>query len=205
MAYPLLNKVFLVTGSTDGIGLHTAQRLASQGATVLVHGRSEARVEAAVAAVRGAAGGGGGNAAGFASDLASLAGVRQLAQRVRQHSPCIDVLVNNAGVYEPQRKASEVGQAWLSAGRWSGTIPPSSFFMAALVAGFLTGCQFPQALPQDSSCWATERCGLVRYHQHCDFGPSLPQPCTLACPPCAPAPLHPGVPPPPPPSRMGWR
>lgn len=108
MAQPLLNKVFLVTGSTDGIGLHTAQRLASQGATVLVHGRSEARVEAAVAAVRGA-GGGIGDASGFACDLASLAGVRQLAERVRQHSPSIDVLINNAGVYEPQRRTTEVG------------------------------------------------------------------------------------------------
>ena len=38
-AAPLLNRTFLVTGATDGIGLHTAQKLASQGATVLVHGR----------------------------------------------------------------------------------------------------------------------------------------------------------------------
>lgn len=39
MAAPLLGKTFLVTGATDGIGAHTAQRLAGQGATVLVHGR----------------------------------------------------------------------------------------------------------------------------------------------------------------------
>lgn len=39
MAVPLLGKTFLVTGATDGIGAHTAQRLAAQGATVLVHGR----------------------------------------------------------------------------------------------------------------------------------------------------------------------
>ncbi len=39
MAAPLLGKTFLVTGATDGIGAHTAQRLAAQGATVLVHGR----------------------------------------------------------------------------------------------------------------------------------------------------------------------
>lgn len=36
----LTGETFLVTGSTDGIGLHTAQRMAQAGATVLVHGRS---------------------------------------------------------------------------------------------------------------------------------------------------------------------
>ena len=35
----LRDKVFLVTGSTDGIGLHTSHLLAQNGATVLVHGR----------------------------------------------------------------------------------------------------------------------------------------------------------------------
>jgi short-subunit dehydrogenase len=35
----LAGKVFLVTGSSDGIGLHTATRLAGTGATVIVHGR----------------------------------------------------------------------------------------------------------------------------------------------------------------------
>ena len=38
----LAGKVFLVTGSTDGIGLHTATRLAGTGATVIVHGRCAA-------------------------------------------------------------------------------------------------------------------------------------------------------------------
>ena len=35
----LAGKIYLVTGSSDGIGLHTATRLAGTGATVLVHGR----------------------------------------------------------------------------------------------------------------------------------------------------------------------
>lgn len=36
---PQKNQVYLVTGSTDGIGQHTATKLAQGGATVLVHGR----------------------------------------------------------------------------------------------------------------------------------------------------------------------
>ena len=41
----------LVTGSTDGIGLRAAQVLAEQGNDVIVHGRSAARVDAAVASI----------------------------------------------------------------------------------------------------------------------------------------------------------
>ena len=39
-ALDLTGKTYLVTGSTDGIGQHTAQKLAQHGATVLIHGRS---------------------------------------------------------------------------------------------------------------------------------------------------------------------
>ena len=38
-AMSLAGKIYLITGSSDGIGLHTATRLAGTGATVLVHGR----------------------------------------------------------------------------------------------------------------------------------------------------------------------
>lgn len=101
MAAPLAGRTYLVTGATDGIGAHTAQRLAAQGATVLVHGRSEARVEAAVRAA-------GGTAHGFVADLASLAQVRRLAEEVQQAHPRLDVLIHNAGVYEKQRSLTEV-------------------------------------------------------------------------------------------------
>lgn len=47
----LSGKTYLVTGSTDGIGLFTAQRLAAAGGDVIVHGRSRDRVAAAVAKV----------------------------------------------------------------------------------------------------------------------------------------------------------
>ncbi|KAI3437668.1 hypothetical protein D9Q98_000118 [Chlorella vulgaris] len=104
-----LNKVFLVTGSTDGIGLHTAQRLAREGATVLVHGRSEARVQQAVQQVQEAGAAAGGTARGFTEDLASLEGVRRLADRVVKDSPRIDVLINNAGVYEKGLRKSQDG------------------------------------------------------------------------------------------------
>ena len=84
----------LVTGATSGIGLLTAKQLAAEGATVLVHGRSPARVDALVAEI-GAAGG---RAEGLVADLASLARTADLARAALAVAPALDVLVNNAGV-----------------------------------------------------------------------------------------------------------
>ncbi|KAL4428803.1 hypothetical protein ABPG77_005241 [Micractinium sp. CCAP 211/92] len=106
----LSGQVYLVTGATDGIGAHTARRLASQGATVLVHGRSEARVQQAVQEVAAAGSAAGGAARGYVEDLASLAAVRQLAADVRSDFPGgIHALINNAGVYETQLRKSQDG------------------------------------------------------------------------------------------------
>ena len=69
-------------GATDGIGAHTALRLAAHGGTVLVHGRSEERVLKAAQAVEVAGRGSGGGARPMVADFASLAGVRGLAEQV---------------------------------------------------------------------------------------------------------------------------
>ncbi len=86
-----MTKTILVTGSTDGIGLLTAQKLASAGHTILLHGRSDAKLEAAAAKV-------GGDVETYAADLSDLSAVRQLAQDVRSKHDQLDVLINNAGV-----------------------------------------------------------------------------------------------------------
>ena len=73
----------------------TAERLAKRGAEVLVHGRSEQKLERALAklgADRGA------RVRGFLADLSSLERVRSLARDVERSADRIDVLVNNAGV-----------------------------------------------------------------------------------------------------------
>jgi NAD(P)-dependent dehydrogenase (short-subunit alcohol dehydrogenase family) len=84
----------LITGSTDGVGRRVAQRLGQMGARVLVHGRDAKRGDEVVADIRA-----GGNAATFyQADLASLAEVRRLAERVRADHPRLDILINNAGI-----------------------------------------------------------------------------------------------------------
>ena len=93
----------LVTGASDGIGKQTALELEQQGATVLVHGRSEARAAEAVKAL------GKGDLVPVWGDLASLKEVNAMADRVLAKHPVLDVLVNNAGVFMKQRELSVDG------------------------------------------------------------------------------------------------
>lgn len=80
----------LVTGSSDGIGRHTALVLAAAGHRVVLHARNPARAEAAVAAVPAAAD-------VVVGDLASLAETRALADAARAAGP-FDAVIHNAGL-----------------------------------------------------------------------------------------------------------
>jgi len=91
----IAERVFLVTGATDGIGRATAHALAGQGATVLLHGRSEAKLAAVSASIRTETGSD--DLHTFVADFASLAAVAGLADEVVDRFPNLNVLVNNAG------------------------------------------------------------------------------------------------------------
>jgi NAD(P)-dependent dehydrogenase (short-subunit alcohol dehydrogenase family) len=106
-ASPLLGKHVVVTGASNGIGLHTAAGLARLGASVALVARDPAKGQAALATVREAAAGGAPSL--FLADLASLAQVRRLAGELVAALPRIDVLVNNAGAIHMSRKESEDG------------------------------------------------------------------------------------------------
>ncbi len=93
----------LVTGATDGLGRALATRLASEGATVLAHARSEERGREALADLLE----GPGDVRLVVGDLASLSAVRALADQVPDR---LDVLVNNAGIgFAGARQESEDG------------------------------------------------------------------------------------------------
>ena len=87
-------RTVLITGSTDGVGRTVAERLAAGGTRVIVHGRDRTRGEAVVERIAHE----GGEARFFAADLSSLAGVRALADAVRDDGDGLDALVNNAGI-----------------------------------------------------------------------------------------------------------
>lgn len=96
MDLQLHNKRALVTGSTAGIGFAAAKLLAAEGAMVVVNGRTEERVAAALDAIRQALGGA--HIHGVAADLGTREGCEALAAQVDE----IDVLVNNVGIFEPK-------------------------------------------------------------------------------------------------------
>lgn len=107
MNLELNDKTALVSGSTKGIGLAIARQLASEGARVIVNGRSESSVAAAVAQVRAAAPAA--RVDGFAGDLADPAPIDALARR----EPSVDILVNNLGIFEPKPFAEIPDADWI--------------------------------------------------------------------------------------------
>jgi len=93
-----MQKTFLVTGSTDGIGLETARMLVSLGHNVLLHGRNPAKleeVERTLSALPDE-----GRVESYVSDLSRMANVEELAKAVAEKHTKLDVLINNAGVFK---------------------------------------------------------------------------------------------------------
>jgi len=82
----------LVTGATDGLGRALAKALVARDHDVLVHGRSQERIDATVAEL------GSSRVRAYRADLSSLTEVRELARAVREREERLDVLVNNAGI-----------------------------------------------------------------------------------------------------------
>lgn len=89
-------KTLLLTGATDGIGLEAARLLVADGHRVLLHGRSRAKLDAVEQALAAL---GVGPVESFVADLSVLAEVEALADAVAARHDRLDVLVNNAGVY----------------------------------------------------------------------------------------------------------
>ena len=96
MDLQLKAKTALVTGSTAGIGLAIARALAREGASVVITGRTQERVDDAIENVRREIRDV--KISGIAADLATPDGISKCIQGVRT----VDVLVNNLGVYEPK-------------------------------------------------------------------------------------------------------
>ena len=98
-------KTILLTGATDGIGLEAARTLISKGHRVLMHGRNAAKLQSAAQDVGLA------NAdqtTTFLADLSDLSQVYQLAKDVKTRNEHIDVVINNAGVFQVPASASTV-------------------------------------------------------------------------------------------------
>ncbi|UWU66401.1 SDR family NAD(P)-dependent oxidoreductase [Bradyrhizobium sp. NC92] len=94
MNIDLSGKTALVTGSTAGIGHAIAKGLAASGASVVINGRGQDKVDAAVRKLEGT----GAKVRGIAADVSTAAGCKALVAAL----PEVDILINNAGIFEPK-------------------------------------------------------------------------------------------------------
>ncbi|MEG3985789.1 SDR family oxidoreductase [Microcoleus sp. S28C3] len=108
MDLQLSDRIALVSGSTAGIGLAIATTLAQEGATVIVNGRTQERVNDALKSIQQSVP----NAKlqGIAADLGTQAGVKLLFQQV----PEVNILVNNLGIYGAKAFEDISDEEWMN-------------------------------------------------------------------------------------------
>lgn len=132
MNLQLIQKVALVTGSTAGIGLAIAQKLAEEGAEVIITGRTDERIREAIQSITTQVPHA--NVRGVAVDFARASEVSKLLEEV----PEVDILVNNVGIFEPKAFADIPDEDWLR------------FFEVNVLSGVrLSRHYFPQLLKKN--------------------------------------------------------
>ena len=95
----LQNKVSIITGAAQGIGLATALKFASEGAIVIVCDVRQSAIDDAVRQCQAL----GAQAAGYVMDVTQRGMVDAVVGQVREQFGRIDVLVNNAGITQDAR------------------------------------------------------------------------------------------------------
>ena len=101
------DKIILVTGATSGIGFQTALSLAKMGAQVIVTGRSQKSAQKAVTKLKAESKN---ERVDFLlADLSAQKNVRALAEQFKARYERLDVLINNAGLVESERRLTEDG------------------------------------------------------------------------------------------------
>jgi NAD(P)-dependent dehydrogenase (short-subunit alcohol dehydrogenase family) len=103
----LKGKNAVVSGSTAGIGFAIAAALAEEGARVILNGRTEARVTAALEKIRQQ--NKSADIKGIAADLGTAAGVELFIKKI----PQVDILINNLGIFEVKPFAEIPDADWL--------------------------------------------------------------------------------------------
>ncbi len=105
----LTGKVAIVTGSSKGIGAGIAERLAADGASVVVnYSRSAQDADVVVQRIAAA----GGRAVAVKADISQPAQIQPLIDAALDHFGKLDILVNNAGIYKPDSLESLTAQSF---------------------------------------------------------------------------------------------
>ncbi|SDL26059.1 SDR family NAD(P)-dependent oxidoreductase [Kriegella aquimaris] len=106
MDLKIKDKLVFISGSTAGIGYATAARFLNEGAQVIINGRKQDTVDAAVeklkAEIKNA------NVSGIAADFSKVEDINSLLKKL----PEVDILINNTGIFEPKAFADIPDEDW---------------------------------------------------------------------------------------------
>lgn len=106
MDLQLTGKTAFVSGSTQGIGFAIAHQLLQEGATVIINGRSEARIIEAIEKLRILVPNA--HLSGVAADFSKVDEVNSMLEKL----PDVDILINNAGIFEPKPFVDISDEEW---------------------------------------------------------------------------------------------
>lgn len=146
------DKVVAITGGGSGIGKETAARFVAEGASVVINGRDLAKLEAAAQVIDPS----GKKVAVSAGDIADPANGAALVDLAVSRFGGLDVLVNNAGVFNPKPflDLTEADYDW-----YLDTILKGKFFTAQAAAKAMKAKG--GAIVQTGSMWAIQAVGAT--------------------------------------------
>ncbi|WP_221394571.1 SDR family NAD(P)-dependent oxidoreductase [Dyadobacter sp. NIV53] len=132
MDLQLKGKTAFISGSTQGIGFAIARKLLEEGATVIINGRTEARINEAIDKLKQLIPDA--NVSGAAADFSKADEVNALLEGL----PEVDILINNAGIFEPKPFVDITDEDWFK------------FFEVNVLSGVrLSRYLFPKMLAKD--------------------------------------------------------
>ncbi|ONG59140.1 sugar dehydrogenase [Pseudoroseomonas deserti] len=145
-------KVVAITGGGSGIGKETAARFLAEGARVVINGRDALKLEAAARELDAS----GQNVVVVAGDIANPATGAALVDAAVSRFGQLDVLVNNAGVFNPKPflELTEADYDW-----YLDTILKGKFFTAQAAAKAMR--EKGGAIVQTGSMWAIQAIGAT--------------------------------------------
>ncbi|RVU03090.1 SDR family oxidoreductase [Mucilaginibacter limnophilus] len=107
MDLQLNGKTAFVSGSTQGIGLAIAKRLLKEGASVIINGRTQQRIDEAIEKLKQEVPAA--DVKGIPADFSKVDEVNNLLAELAE----VDILINNAGIFEPKPFVDITDEDWL--------------------------------------------------------------------------------------------